>query len=339
MGKKLKNSKQPLDSSLNLKQGKSKQMKKGKNKFLEVKSTLKDILYAKKISTSNENNIEKKYSDYYSEIFNSRIVHMLIVYLNKNKEKLKSYYYDIEPNFINKFINLIKELYLNEIELAYLTLLLDKLDWKFDNINNHWIYFYCLGIYTKKNVKSEFESDELLESKKEAKDNYTYLVNETKFEDFEKEGISTQEINQRFKELTKPINTFCRKNFVNYNSIADKIIKMSQPYGEESNANQLIKEKILEENEKYINKINEENIFEKYIPQVGQNNIFTISMNNRNDFKNGRLKSIMADKNTFNNNNIYNNLNLPKIGGSDLSLIKQSSHNSLNSAFHSDNNL
>ena len=65
-----------------------------------------------------------------------------------------------------------------------MTLLLDKLDWKFDNINNHWIYFYCLGIYTKKNVKSEFESDELLESKKEAKDNYTYLVNETKFEDF-----------------------------------------------------------------------------------------------------------------------------------------------------------
>ena len=49
MGKKLKNSKQPLDSSLNLKQGKSKQMKKRKNKFLEVKIALKAILYDKKI--------------------------------------------------------------------------------------------------------------------------------------------------------------------------------------------------------------------------------------------------------------------------------------------------
>ena len=333
MGKKLKNSKQPLDSSLNLKQGKSKQMKKGKHKFLEVKSTLKDILYAKKISTSNENNIEKKYSDYYSEIFNSRIVHMLIVYLNKNKEKLKSYYYDTEPNFINKFINLIKELYLNEIELAYLTLLLDKLDWKFDNINNHWIYFYCLGIYTKKNVKSEFESDELLESKKEAKDNYTYLVNETKFEDFEKEGISTQEINQRFKELTKPINTFCRKNFVNYNSIADKIIKMSQPYGEESNANQLIKEKILEENNKNINEINEE---DKVPNNFDDNYLAILSLNPRDvrKFAEKKNMSIIADKNTYNNNI----LNLPRIGNSDLSLIKERSDNSLNSAFHSDNN-
>ena len=265
---------------------------------------------------------------------------MLIVYINKNKEKLKLYKYDTEPNFINKFINLIKELCLNEIEVAYLTLLLEKFDWKFDGINNHWIYFYILGIYTKQIVTSEDVSVNLLESKEEVNKKYLDFVNDPKFEDFEREGIKTQEINQRFKELTKPINTFCRKNFVNYNSIADKIIKMSQPYGEESNANQLIKEKILEENEKLINKNNEENIFEKYIPQVGQNNIFTISMNNRNAFKNGRLKSIIADKNTFNNNNnIYNNLNLPKIGGSDLSLIKQSSHNSLNSAFHSDNNL
>ena len=348
MGKKLKNSKQPLDSSLNLKQGKSKNMKKERSKLLEVKSTLKDILYNKKdkkeaISKKNYNdNMEKNYlyTDYITETFNSRIIHMLILYLNKNKEKLKLYKYDTEPNFINKFINLIKELCLNEIEVAYLTLLLDKFDWKFDGINNHWIYFYILGIYTKQIVTSEEESVYFLKLKPEVNAKYLDFVNDPKFEDFEREGIKTQEVNQRFKELTKPINTYCRKNFVNYNSIADKIIKMSQPYGEESNANQLIKEKILEENEKYINKINEENIFEKYIPQVGQNNIFTISMNNRNDFKNGRLKSIIADKNTFNNNNnIYNNLNLPKIGGSDLSLIKQSSHNSLNSAFHSDNNL
>ena len=114
---------------------------------------------------------------------------------------------------------------------------------------------------------------------------------------------------------------------------------MSQPYGEESNANQLIKEKIMEENEKYINKNNEEDIFEKVISQDGQNKISTFSMNKKNnDFENKRFGSILADKNTFNNNNMFfNNLNL-KREGSDLSLIKQSSHNSLNFAFHSDNN-
>ena len=349
MGKKLKNTKQGLNSSLNLKQGKSKNMKKEKSKLLEVKSTLKDILYNQKedkkdtISKENYNNNNEgiKYSnkDYITETFNSRIIHMLIIYINKNKEKLKLYKYDTEPNFINKFINLIKELCLNEIEVAYLTLLLDKFDWKFDGINNHWIYFYILGIYTKEKVTSEDVSVNLLESKEEVNKKYLAFVNDPKFEDYIKEGIKTQEINQRFKELTKPINTYCRKNFVNYNSIADKIIKMSQPYGEESNANQLIKEKIMEENEKYINKNNEEDIFEKVISQDGQNKISTFSMNKKNnDFENKRFGSILADKNTFNNNNMFfNNLNL-KREGSDLSLIKPSSHNSLNFAFHSDNN-
>ena len=317
-------------------------MKKERSKLIEVKSTLKDILYSQKdkkesISKENYNNNNEgiKYSnkDYITETFNSRIIHMLILYLNKNKEKLKLYKYDTEPNFINKFINLIKELCLNEIEVAYLTLLLDKFDWKFDGINNHWIYFYILGIYTKQIVTSEDDSVNLLESKPEVKDKYYVVVNDSIFNDFEREGIKTQEINQRFKELTKPINTFCRKNFVNYNSIADKIIKMSQPYGEESNANQLIKEKILEENNKNINEINEED----KVPNNFDDNYLAILRLNPRDvrkFAEKKNMSIIADKNTYNNNI----LNLPRIGNSDLSLIKERSDNSLNSAFHSDNN-
>ena len=102
---------------------------------------------------------------------------MLIVYINKNKEKLKLYKYDTEPNFINKFINLIKELCLNEIEVAYLTLLLDKFDWKFDGINNHWIYLYILGIYTKQIVTSEEESVYFLQLKPEINEALTKEIN------------------------------------------------------------------------------------------------------------------------------------------------------------------
>ena len=79
-------------------------------------------------------------------------------------------------------------------------------------------------------MTSEQASNYFLESKqKEVQEKYIKLVNDEKFENFEREGIKIQEINQRFKELTKPINTFCRKNFVNYNSISDKIIKMNEP--------------------------------------------------------------------------------------------------------------
>ena len=340
MGKKLKNSQQPLDSNLNLKQGKSKQIKIEKKNLIEVKSTLKNILYSKKYkieTTTQENNEDKKnsYSDYIAETFNSRIIHMLIKYLNQNKEKLKLYEYDKEPNFINKFINLIKELCLNELELVYLTLLLDKFDWKFYCINNHWIYFYALGIYTKKKVTSEHASNYFLESKpKEVQEKYIKLVNDEKFENFEREGIKIQEINQRFKELTKPINTFCRKNFVNYNSISDKIIKMSQPYGEESYANQLIKEKILEENKNNINEINEENennideILEenKLLKNNSQSGIsFPGSFYRRKNIiapNDPKFMSIYAVKNIFDNNNINGNLDSSKIGGTDLGFFK-----------------
>ena len=189
MTKKLKALKQTSSSSLNLRPGKSKLKNKKRSKILAVKATLKTLLSTKKPSVSDEIYNEKKYSDYFTEIFNSKIIYMIIVYINKNKEKLKNYKYDKEPNFINKFINLIKELCLNEIEVSYLTLLLDKLGWNFENIN-HWIYFYSLGVYTKQMVTNDYESDELLELKEEIKDKYyPEIVNHSKFEEFERKGI------------------------------------------------------------------------------------------------------------------------------------------------------
>ena len=346
MTKKFKDIKQSQNSSLNLKPGKSKLRNKRKDKINAVKATLKNLLAAKKSNISNEMYNDKKYTDYFTETFNSKIINMIIVYINKNKEKLKDYNYHKEPNFINKFINLIKELCLNEIEVAYLTLLLDKIGWKFENIN-HWIYFYSLGVYTKKNVTNEYESDALIELKPEVKDKYYfYLVNHTKFDEFEKYGIKIQEINQRFKELTKPINSFCRKNFINYSSIADKIIRLSQPYGEESNANQLFREKDEEEEEQKQKDINDFNLndgekvvqnilgnnYQNYIYNNNNLGILSLNVNDVNKFNRKKNQSIYAEKANYNTD-----LNLVNFG-SNLSLIKQRSDNSFNSDFRSANN-
>lgn len=348
MGKKIKNSKQGQNTNLNLKPTKSK-LRRREDNTNAMKTKLKGLLTTKKSNTNVEpynDTSDEKNSDYFTTIFNSKIIHMLIVYLNKNKRKLKDYKYDQETNFINKFVHLIKELRLNEIEVAYFTLLLDKLGWQFANIN-HWLYFYSLGIYTKKNITNEYESDELLNIKEELNEKYSKLVNEEKFEEFEKEGISTQEINQRFKELTKPINSFCRKNFINYSSIADKIIRLSQPYGEESNGNQLYIEKNLDEIEINNFKNNENN---RLINNLLGNNLMnynsnlgtmTMNVNGRQKYNNPNLKSIITDKfynqaNQF--NNLYPNLVLTNIGGSNLSLIKQGSDNSFLSGIASSNN-
>ena len=46
---------------------------------------------------------------------------------------------------------------MNEIEVAYFTLLIDKLGWKYEKID-HWIYFTILGIINKNECLKEDNS-------------------------------------------------------------------------------------------------------------------------------------------------------------------------------------
>ena len=190
----------------------------------KIKLKLKNIL-----TNNTSNNDEKNYAKYIKEIFNSKIINMFILYLNKNRNILREKEYDIEQNFINKFIHLIKDLNLNEIELVYLTLLLDKMGWGNKSID-YWNYFYCLGVYTKRFSVGELYVEEYLEGKDEFMENYSDIINQKIFIDYEDNKFTTKEINQRYKELTKPINSFCRKNFINYNNIVDKIFNSTQTY-------------------------------------------------------------------------------------------------------------
>lgn len=341
MGKKsIKNKNQPSNSSLNLKPSKSRQQKKAE-KIEKLKATLKKNFFSKKKVENDEELIKEKYSDYFTTVFNSKIIHMIIIYTNKNKDNLKSCEYNTEPNFMNKLIHIIKELYMNEIEVAYFTLLLDKLGWKFPNYD-HWIYFYLLGIYCKKKVTGEFESDKILRSlKEELIDKYTDFVNEKTFDDFEKKEINPREINQRYKELTKPINSYCRKNFINYSSIADKIIRLSQPYGEQSNGNQLFMENNMAEIDN--NNNNERDILLNNLLGVDyQNNLqnlAALTMRGEMVKINDRYKSIFADKNIYKQGNQVNNMNNQGLElnnfASNFSLIKQRSDNSFTSGIRS----
>ena len=112
--------------------GNKKVPKKVKNKcsynIKQLKKVIKRKLYTPKNQNENENLLnplfsqtidEKEEKDYYlkyakymAEDFNSSIVSMVITYINKNKYLISEYLK--EPNFINKFINLIKHLLMNE---------------------------------------------------------------------------------------------------------------------------------------------------------------------------------------------------------------------------------
>ena len=167
---------------------------------------------------------------------------MLITYINKNKKFPMKF--EKQSNFVYKLINLIKNLLMNELELALFTILIDKFGWEYKNIDS-WLYFSILGIYSKKVVKGEEESSFLIDIfSKKNKDllNYYTLINDELINKKEiNNSLIIKLINKRFNQLTKPINSYCKRNYINYNGVVDKIVKLSQPYEKRSN---IIHEKI-----------------------------------------------------------------------------------------------
>ena len=251
-----------------------------------------------------------------AEEFNSTIVNMIIAYINKNKKILLEY--QRESYFINKFINLIKSLLMNEVELACFTILLDKMGLKYSNFD-HWTYFCILGIYSKKLCGREEESALLINifsnKNNEFINYYTYICDEELIQNVDEKSISIKLINERFKQLARPINSFCRKNYINYNGVVDKIVKLSQPYGEESNGNQLYTEILNENNNnKYNDILINRNNFNNEIrsEQVGLSNELTNIKKNNNS-----LQLVMP--NNFNEKNyLMNNLYINKYNNGDL---------------------
>ena len=230
--------------------------------------------YSKNEKEEKEKKYYIKYTKYMSEEFNSTIVSMLITFINKNKDFPKEY--QTEPYFINKFINLIKRMLMSELEFSAFTILLDKMGWSFDNMD-HWIYFCILAIYSKKIIVGEEESSffiEIFEDKNEDFiENYSLIDGDDRIKDIETKDLSIKSINERFRLLTRPINSYCRRNYINYNGVVDKIVKWSQPY--EINGNQLtIKESSDLEIKNNINNINNNNELtikeENYPPFPGE---------------------------------------------------------------------
>ena len=195
------------------------------------------------IIDENNQNIEylNQYQVYLTEEFNSRCVYLIISFINQSKDFPEEY--RTKQDFPKILISVIKSLMMNEFEISIYTLYIDKYGWKSSKIDFK-DYFIYLGLYTKQLTMS--------------KDNFKILIHKfdneisktsISFEDWKKE-ISPYvptviEINERFKFLNKPTNSFCKKNFIDFNGIVDKIVKLSQSYSD--NKTQNIKVRVREE--------------------------------------------------------------------------------------------
>ena len=269
-----------------------------------------------------------KYIKYMSEEFNSKIVGMIVSFINKNK--LIPLKYQKETNFVYKFINLLKHLLMNEFEIAYFTLLLDKIGWKWQNVD-HWTYFCILGIYTKKICGREDDSALLISiisrNSPEFTDFYTnWICDEDISNKIEAEEIDTKQINERFKVLNRSNNSYCRKNYINYNGIADKITKMSQPYGEENNGNQIKDNEQFNSNNGIIDNNELKLLTPSYIPQndiIFIKNNLSLKKNTSNSFSQKFKK--LENYNSYNNRLILEEISPNNPSNYNLSLYNKRS--------------
>ena len=218
----------------------------------------------KKIEDEKERLYYFKYAKYLQQEFNSTIVNMIISYINRinsfpemNKKEI---------NFNYKISNLIKHLLMNEIEVACFTLLLEKIGFTYKNMDQ-WLYFTFIGILSKKTCGRDNDVLLLLDifSRNNSKfmEEYSVFINNKDIlSKLNENKLNLKQINKRFILLSKPINTYCKINYINIQGIIDQIIKTTQPYFKTKtnntkhkitnyDANKLMSEKVNEKNAEF----------------------------------------------------------------------------------------
>ena len=250
-------------------------------KGIDIEKVKKRIM--KEVYSSNENKQNSKkemkrkpniieqyeieYQNYLINIFNSKCVSMMIFFIKETKNLPNEL--RVLENFSNKIISIIKKLMMNEFEISLFTLNIDFYGWIDKNkIYNPELYLLFLGLYTKQ-LSNEKCNIFFMKFNSENDNFVEYYQNwESKLN---KRVFNLKEIVNRFRFLNQSHNSFCQVNFIDFDSVVDKIIRLSHPYGVENKGSNLkvcIKEDNLIDN--LDNKINDKN--NEFISHLNNNN-------------------------------------------------------------------
>ena len=298
------------------------------NIFLkEIKNEFYSHMNSIEKESSEKNNIKVcaikdrsyilRYNQYMETEFNSAIVNMIVIYI----EKINSFpeQYKNEANFIYKMVNLIKHFLMNEIEVACFTLLLDKIGYTYKD-KEKWLYYSILCILSKIFCGKEDDILLVINSLSQINirfmDEYKSFINDSDIIKKIKENeTNLKQINERFIILSKPINTYCRKNYISLKGISDKIIKTSSPYFKEDLVDKEKKINSQGDINNFLENENVQKINEDDTPQKisGYENIFDNTNIKENEISCEEMKNADneyswpfdedSDKNNFNNEN------------------------------------
>ncbi len=254
-----------------------------------------------KPSSNPLNEYNRLYSKYMTETFNINIIKLI----NKIIKTSKTLPNELNNNYqIQKFLlKSIKELMLNENEIIYLSIFFDNFGWKNEKLNI-LESFLMIGLSVKKYLNENTEIIENYLSK-----NYSNFMK--KFSDFVNSQINFKNnltippriVNERFNELNKVYNSYCKVNYIDYNNAVDKILQMSLPYNEGIKIKNNFESNQKNNNEKVIFETN--NFNENNNNNNGNNN--NNNINNENNNNNNENNNINNENNNNNKNNNENN--------------------------------
>ncbi len=279
-----------------------------------------------------KNQNDKNYLSLYKKYINEEFSPLCIVFINRIINQSETLNSEVKNNNdLHKIIlSLTKQLMMNEYELTIYSMILDEFGWS--NIEfTEEEYLMFVGFFVK-----QLSGDDELIILENFKQNGSLILIDEKYSNWKKlyndkmkshRIFTYSEVNKRYKLLKRPFNIYCKNNYIDYNNVVEKILKMSLPYNEskqkEEEDNISIDEK---ENKNNNNKPKKINFKVKNIDKskVSTSN-YNLGNNNKNLGKKTKLKQtekdekydrnvkliipIKEDLNNFKPQNINNNNN------------------------------
>lgn len=193
------------------------------------------------ITLSNCISSPQSFSNQYSDLYKTYIgedftpITMVFIYRLINESKTLPLNIKNSENIQKILIKIVKELLMNEYEIVLLSLLLDICGWVNDNFSLEENLFFSALLVKRKTsgnnaevlVKYFNEVRDNFENKKIQWENFNHNICEG-----DKFQFSQIDVNQRYSLLKKPFNIYCQNNFIDFNSVVDKILRMSLPYND-----------------------------------------------------------------------------------------------------------
>lgn len=176
------------------------------------------------------NRYQQAFKFYIDNIYNQRLLGII----NKIVLETKIDISKIRLNYpLHKLIlNTVKTYMMTENELVYFSIYLDRFGWA---SSEFFIedYFGLIALTVKMYLNDDISiiAEYIKQTNPKLEENHRAFI-ESKNSIGSLLNVTPREVNLKFHHLTRPINIYCKSNYIDNNFLVDQILAMSLPYSE-----------------------------------------------------------------------------------------------------------